>query len=60
MSLYKSIVEDVAIEWFGDLGRRKVKSEIGGADFYCTLCFTVPHLAPGELAAEREVFSIAI
>jgi len=29
MSLNESIVEDVALEWFGELGGKRVKSEIG-------------------------------
>ena len=29
MSLNESIVEDAALEWFGELGGRRVKSEIG-------------------------------
>jgi hypothetical protein len=28
-SLNESIVEDAALEWFGELGNRRVKSEIG-------------------------------
>ena len=42
MSLNESIVEDAALEWFGELGY-----EVGHG----------PHLAPGELAAERDSFS---
>jgi type I site-specific restriction-modification system R (restriction) subunit len=42
MSLNESIVEDAALEWFGELGYA-----IGHG----------PHLAPGEPAAERESFS---
>ena len=41
MSLNKSIVEDAALEWFGDLGYA-----VGHG----------PHLAPGEPAAERGSF----
>lgn len=41
MSLNESIVEDAALEWFGDLGYA-----VGHA-----------HLAPGEPAAERNSFS---
>ena len=41
MSLNESIVEDAALEWFGELGYA-----IGHG----------PHLAPGEPAAERESF----
>ena len=41
MSLNKSIVEDAALEWFGDLGYA-----VGHG----------PHLAPGEPAAERDSF----
>jgi type I restriction enzyme R subunit len=41
MSLNESIVEDAALEWFGELGY-----EIGHG----------PQLAPGEPAAERESF----
>ena len=39
MSLNESIVEDAALEWFGELGYA-----VGHG----------PHLAPGEPAAERE------
>jgi len=39
MSLTESIVEDAALEWFGELGYA-----VGHG----------PHLAPGEPAAERE------
>ena len=42
MSLNESIVEDAALEWFGELGYA-----IGHG----------PHLAPGEPAAERDSFS---
>jgi type I restriction enzyme R subunit len=42
MSLNESIVEDAALEWFGELGYA-----VGHG----------PHLAPGEPAAERESFS---
>jgi type I restriction enzyme R subunit len=41
MSLNESIVEDAALEWFGELGYA-----IGHG----------PHLAPGEPAAERDSF----
>ncbi len=41
MSLNESIVEDAALEWFGDLGYA-----VGHG----------PHLAPGEPAAERDSF----
>ena len=41
MSLNESIVEDAALEWFGELGYA-----VGHG----------PHLAPGELAAERDSF----
>lgn len=41
MSLTESIVEDAALEWFGDLGYA-----VGHG----------PHLAPGEPAAERDSF----
>ena len=41
MSLNESIVEDAALEWFGELGYA-----VGHG----------PHLAPGEPAAERESF----
>jgi type I restriction enzyme R subunit len=41
MSLNESIVEDAALEWFGELGY-----EVGYG----------PHLAPGEPAAERDGF----
>ena len=54
MSLNESIVEDAALEWFGELGYavghlpapRSATRQAGG-----------PHLAPGEPAAERESFS---
>ena len=42
MSLNESIVEDAALEWFGELGYA-----FGHG----------PHLAPGEPAAERDSFS---
>jgi type I restriction enzyme R subunit len=42
MSLNESIVEDAALEWFGELGYG-----VGHG----------PHLAPGEPAAERDSFS---
>jgi type I restriction enzyme R subunit len=42
MSLNESIVEDAALEWFGELGYT-----LGHG----------PHLAPGEPAAERDAFS---
>ena len=42
MSLNESIVEDAALEWFGELGYT-----LGHG----------PHLAPGEPAAERDSFS---
>ena len=42
MSLNQSIVEDAALEWFGELGYA-----VGHG----------PHLAPGEAAAERDSFS---
>jgi len=29
MSLNESIVEDAALEWFGELGSKRVKSKIG-------------------------------
>jgi len=41
MSLNESIVEDAALEWFGQLGYA-----VGHG----------PHLAPGEPAAERQSF----
>ena len=41
MSLNESIVEDAALEWFGELGYA-----VGHG----------PHLAPGEPAAERQSF----
>ncbi len=41
MSLNESIVEDAALEWFGELGY-----DIGHG----------PHIAPGERAAERDSF----
>jgi type I restriction enzyme R subunit len=42
MSLNESIVEDAALEWFGELGYA-----VGHG----------PQLAPGEPAAERDAFS---
>jgi len=42
MSLNESIVEDAALEWFGELGYA-----VGHG----------PQLAPGEAAAERDSFS---
>ena len=53
MSLNESIVEDAALEWFGELGYavghlpapRSATRQAGG-----------PHLAPGEPAAERDSF----
>ncbi len=42
MSLNESIVEDAALEWFGELGYA-----VGHG----------PHLAPGEPTAERDSFS---
>ena len=42
MLLNESIVEDAALEWFGELGYA-----VGHG----------PHLAPGEPAAERDSFS---
>ena len=42
MTLNESIVEDAALEWFGELGY-----SVGHG----------PHLAPGESAAERDSFS---
>jgi len=41
MTLNESIVEDVALEWFGELGYA-----VGHG----------PHIAPGEPAAERTSF----
>ena len=41
MPLNESIVEDAALEWFGELGYA-----VGHG----------PHLAPGEPAAERDSF----
>jgi len=45
MSLNESIVEDAALEWFGELGYA-----IGHG----------PQLAPGEPAAERESFGAVV
>jgi type I restriction enzyme R subunit len=45
MSLNESIVEDAALEWFGELGYA-----VGHG----------PHLAPGEPAAERHSFEEVI
>ena len=42
MSLNESIVEDAALEWFGELGYAALHG---------------PQLAPGEPAAERDSFS---
>ncbi len=42
MSLNESIVEEAALEWFGELGYAVRHG---------------PHLAPGEPAAERDSFS---
>lgn len=36
MSLNESIVEDAALEWFGELGGGRMKSEILGAISYFT------------------------
>ncbi len=44
-SFTESVVEDVAIEWFGELGY----SNLHG-----------PEIAPGELAAERESYAQVI
>ena len=41
MSLNESIVENAALEWFGELGYAALQG---------------PHLAPGEPAAERDSF----
>lgn len=40
--LNESIIEEAALEWFGELGYA-----VGSG----------PHLAPGEVAAERDTFS---
>jgi type I restriction enzyme R subunit len=45
MSLNESIVEDAALEWFGELG---YAVEYG------------PHIAPGEQAEERDSFGRAV
>lgn len=45
MSLNNSIVEDAALEWFGELGY-----VIGHG----------PHIAPGETATERESFGVVV
>lgn len=45
MSLNEPIVEDAALEWFGGMG-----NAVGHG----------PHLAPGELAAERDAFGEVI
>ena len=45
MSLNESIVEDAALEWFGELGYA-----VGHG----------PHLAPGETAAERDSFGAVV
>ena len=45
MTLNESIIEDVALEWLTELGYT-----IGHG----------PHMAPGELAAERTSFSDAV
>jgi type I restriction enzyme R subunit len=48
MSLNESIVEDAALEWFGELVPQL--REVGHG----------PHLAPGEPAAERDSFGEVI
>jgi type I restriction enzyme R subunit len=45
MSLNESIVEDAALEWFGELGYAFGHE---------------PQLAPGEPAAERDLFAEAV
>ena len=45
MILNESIVEDAALEWFGELGYA-----VGNG----------PHLAPGEPAAKRDSFSAVV
>ena len=67
MSLNESIVEDAALEWFGDPPASLQRSCCGQARLHrlakhCGQGMGYaaghgPHLAPGEPAAERESFS---
>jgi type I restriction enzyme R subunit len=52
MSLNESIVEDAALEWFGELGYA-----VGHGAAFAGLRRAKPTLAPGEPAAERDSFS---
>ncbi len=52
MSLNESIVEDAALEWFGELGYA-----LGHGASFAMLRKAKPNLAPGEPAAERDSFS---
>ena len=52
MSLNESIVEDAALEWFGDLGYA-----VGHGAAFAQLRRAKPFLAPSEPAAERDSFS---
>ena len=51
MSLNESIVEDAALEWFGELGYA-----VGHGAAFALLRRAKPSLTPGEAAAERESF----
>ena len=51
MSLNESIVEDAALEWFGELGYA-----VGHRAAFAGLRRAKPPLAPGEPAAERDSF----
>ena len=44
MSLNESIVEDAALEWFGELGSKRVKSEIMEFISYFTFHSPIRHL----------------
>ena len=52
MSLNESIVEEAALEWFGELGYA-----VGHGAAFAGLRRAKPSLAPGEPAAERDSFS---
>jgi len=52
MSLNESIVEDAALEWFGELGRKRVKSEIGRVKSWSSFpisLFTIHSSSPRRL-----------
>ena len=51
MSLNESIVEDAALEWFGELGYA-----VGHGAAFAQLRRAKPFLSPSEPAAERESF----